>query len=183
MSNPVITRLGINQFWYKHWYSDKFFSENLKQDISINNLVKLYLDYGLTFNSNPLVHDYWYKPTLKKLKQTFLKKKMLSYRRFFYTNQALDIDHSYLLRNKTGEYFPMKFWLFRYSGWVIFSVKWFKPFKVSKKTRFFSKTHLNVSSIFEVSKTHNNLTNLKRLKIIIYLFLKKFNSLNKEYFF
>ena len=32
MGYPVITRLGINQMWYKYWYSDKAYATNIIQD-------------------------------------------------------------------------------------------------------------------------------------------------------
>ena len=58
MGNPVITRLGINQFWYKHWYSDTTTSQNIKQDDSFEKLINIYLNYGLSFNTNPFIHEY-----------------------------------------------------------------------------------------------------------------------------
>jgi hypothetical protein len=62
VSSPVITRLGVNQFWYRHWYND--FGVNFLRSLHAGNLVesllKIYLDYGLFFRSNPLVHTYWF---------------------------------------------------------------------------------------------------------------------------
>ena len=55
------------------------------------------------------------------------------FRRYFYTNDTLSIEHSYLIRNKTPEFFPMRTWIMKYAGWVIFSVQWFKPLKIKPK--------------------------------------------------
>ena len=78
MGNPVITRLGINQFWYKHWYSDSSRQLNLKQDDSLSLLLDLYLNYGLTFKSNPFIHEYWYKRFSKKIRTYEQEKKIQS---------------------------------------------------------------------------------------------------------
>jgi hypothetical protein len=58
MGYPVVTRIGINQFWYHHWYSDVNYSSNLKQDNLFDKLVYMYLRYGLTLQNNPFFHEY-----------------------------------------------------------------------------------------------------------------------------
>ena len=108
ISSPVITRLGVNQFWYKHWYSDTMHADYLKQDKFLTKLIRLYLNYGLTYKSNLFIHEYWYKPNYKRLRTENTLDYSKCFRRFFYTNDTLGIEHSYLLRNKTPEYFPMK---------------------------------------------------------------------------
>ena len=184
MGNPIITRLGINQFWYKNWYSDKLFSTNLHQDKSFEFLLKLYLDYGLTFSSNSFIHEYWYRPSYKKFRTLNHTQNMNSYRRFFYTNDSLEIDHSYLLRNKTGEYFPMRNWFFRYLNWIVLTVQWFKPVKKKiSKNNLLRSLNGSVDSVHEISKLRNLNSNILRLKFLIYLFFKKYNISKKEYLF
>jgi hypothetical protein len=184
MSNPVITRLGINQFWYRHWYSDKLFSENLQQDTSFTTFVKFYLDHGLTHTSYPFIHEYWYKPTVKKLRTSQAISNMRFYRRFFYSNDVVDIEHSFLLRNHSGEYFPMRMWIFRYLNWIILSVQWFKPIKSKKRPKSTLESKLkHIHSLHEHSHFGYRQSSTRRLKILIHLFLIKFNQLNKEYFF
>ena len=58
MGNPVITRLGIQQFWYNHWYSDKHLSSNLHQDKIFEDLLSMYLTYGLNVKENLFIHEY-----------------------------------------------------------------------------------------------------------------------------
>ena len=48
MGYPVITRIWLNQFWYRHWYSDINFKENLKQDNNFISLIKFL--FKLWFN-------------------------------------------------------------------------------------------------------------------------------------
>jgi hypothetical protein len=170
MGNPVSTRLGVNQFWYKHWYTDSTKTLNLKQDDSFEKLVAFYLQYGLTIQTNPFVHEYWYKRHLRNTR-VVVQSKLNSrfYRRFFYTNDALGIEHSYLIRNKTAEYFPMRTWVLRYGGWLIFSVQWFKPLKIKSNKKLLSRSSSYVGAIVKATPTA---TLTKRVKLLILLSVK-----------
>lgn len=141
MGNPVSTRLGVNQFWYKHWYSDSSRALELRQDESLETLISFYLQYGVTFQTNPFIHEYWYKKNMRNLRIVVQSKKNARFfRRYFYTNDTLSIEHSYLIRNKTPEFFPMRTWVMKYAGWVIFSVQWFKPLKIKPKNTSWRNT-------------------------------------------
>ena len=167
MGNPVSTRLGINQFWYKHWYSDSSKSLELKQDESLEKLITLYLQYGLTFQSNPLIHEYWYRKNMKTVRVNLQdKNNSRFFRRFFYTNDTLGIEHSYLIRNKTPEHFPMRTWVFKYAGWVIFSIQWFKPLKVKSKSNLISRTSSYVGAI---AKPTPRALQSRRVKLLLLL--------------
>ena len=64
MGYPVVTRLGINQFWYKHWYTDSVYKQYVQQDLIFERFIMLYVNYGTTFKNNVFVHEYWYsKPS------------------------------------------------------------------------------------------------------------------------
>jgi hypothetical protein len=147
MGNPVITRLGINQFWYKHWYSDHQYAQVVKEDALITQFTKFYLNHGVIRESNPFVHEYWYRKTYRKIRSQDQKYKNLqAFRRYFYTNERLGIEHSYFIRYRTGEYFPMRLWVMRYGGWLFISVHWFKPLK-SKRSKYFRSRSKTVGSI------------------------------------
>lgn len=181
MSNPVITRLGTNQFWYKHWYSDQTYTANLHQDKSIETLLKFYLDYGLTFNSNPNVHEYWYTSKYKSIRGENPKTNLRFYRRFFYTNDNLSIEHSFFIRHFSGEYFPLRLWILKYSGWVILCVQWFKPIKKKHDPMQGARTFRKKSStLHEFNRPSRN---LQRLKILLLLFNKQLNFKTKNYSF
>jgi len=170
MGNPTILRLGINQIWYKYWYSDTLFKENLHQDNLITTLVSLFFRYGLTYNNNKFLHIFWYKNSI-----TFNKSKY--YKKCYYLNNTLSIEHSFLLRRATEEFFPLKLWLLKYIGWVILSIIWFKPFK--KKQLSLSKfTDINLNFFKK-----NKFSKSKRIKIILIFFIKKINILKKEFIF
>jgi len=108
MGYPVITRLGINQFWYKNWYTDSDFMLNFKQDLIFQELLKFYLNYGLTFTSNLFFNPYFFTKSLRNVSTDYFSKNLKFYRRFFFSNYTLGIEHSYFLRYKTGEYFPLR---------------------------------------------------------------------------
>lgn len=181
MSNPTITRLGINQFWYKHWISDLNYSQNIKQDNLLTTLLQLYFDYGLSHKSNIFIHEYWYKfNNNKKIKlQSEFRAYNMFFRRFFYSNNIVGIEHTFLLRNKTPEYFPMNLWLFKYTNWVVISMNWFKPLK--QKT-FKRHNLISASAINTISKFSSSKNLKKRLKLIYYYFLQ-LNKTNKIYNF
>lgn len=163
MSNPLITRLGSNQFWYRHWYSANNYSNCLRQDSLIEKLLILYLNHGLTLTSSPFVHEHWYGRPYTKTRLSNATDYSKFFRRFFYSNTVVGVEHSYLLRNRTGEYFPMKVWLFRYVGWFVISVQWFKPVK-GKRRRVDSKR--SISQISAATKRTNSPSHLRRLSLI-----------------
>lgn len=177
MGNPVSTRLGVNQFWYKHWYTDSSKSLELKQDDVLEKLISFYLQYGLNFRTHPFMHEYFYKKQLRNIRIHLQKKNNTRFfRRFFYTNDALGIEHSYLIRNKTPEYFPMRTWVLKYSGWVIFSVQWFKPMKLKYKRKLGLRTSSYVGGVAQSTTTP---VSSKRIKLLLLLN----RSVSKQYLF
>ena len=181
MGHPVITRLGVNQFWYKHWYSDSSKQLNLKQDDSLSLLLDLYLNYGLTFKSNPFIHEYWYKKFSKKIRTYEQEKKNTKFfRRFYYTNTNLSIEHSYLIRHKTGEYFPMRHWVMKYGGWIVLQVHWFKPWKVKYKK---SQSKKKASFIGAVSRPRVYKPTVMRLKLSLIALIKSAQGNHNTYHF
>ena len=133
MSNPTITRLGVNQFWYNHWLSDNNYSSFTNQDNINSEFVKSYIDHGANFSNNTFIHEYWYSKKFKKVRTLPARSFMQFYRRQYYSNNVVGIEHSYLIRYTTGEYFPLRTWYLRYKSWLIISIQWFKPDKSKKK--------------------------------------------------
>ena len=162
MGNPVITRLGINQFWYKHWYADQRYHSTLKEDEVLTKLISFYLNYGSVFQSNSFIHEYWYRSNTRKVRLTDqYVKNLRSFQRYFYTNDRLGIEHSYFIRYRTGEYFPMRLWIMRFGNWIFISVHWFKPVKTKKINRVVHKKKY----VGSVSKSSQILRTNKRLSL------------------
>ena len=174
MGYPVITRLGLNQFWYRHWYSDTNFKENLKQDNSFVSLIKFYLNYGLTFSNNVFFHEYFFNKNLKWIRLSNINLNNKFFRKFYFSNSLLGIEHSYFLRYKTGEYFPLRIWLIKYSNWIIINFTCFKPVKTKTKTKkLINKEFSSVNPAFSINSSK---TSFIRYKILFIFFKKKLLS-------
>ena len=116
--------------------------------------------YGVNFNSNIFVNEYWYKKSVvPKLRQS--KIGMQYFKRFFYTNNTLSIEHSFLVRKKTNEFFNFRPWIFLHNNWFIFVLNWYKPPKPYKSTHIVSKpmsTRLKNKNIKSSSALKEKLT-------------------------
>jgi hypothetical protein len=181
MSNPTITRVGINQFWYKHWYSDTALAKNLQHDYLFTNLIQLYLNYGLLLKSNIFLHEYWYK--FYNAKNVKLQYQFRAYntffRRFYYANDIVSIEHTFLLRNTTPEYFPMNLWFFKFTNWIVIAVNWFKPLKQKQQ----KDKYTNSASAINTLTRYSSKSFWKKRWKLLYIFLKKYNKGLKQYLF
>jgi hypothetical protein len=79
----------------------------------------------------------------------------------------LEIEHTYFLRKKTGEFFPLRLWLMRYSNWVIVMFSCFKPIKLKKlnKKKYLKQETHALNPYLRVG------VSAQRIKLL-YLFLK-----------
>ena len=81
---------------------------NFKQDLIFTHLFKMYLNYGLTFSNTLFMHEHFFNYKYKNIRLNLLLKNLRYFRRFYFSNYNLGIEHSYFLRYKTGEYFPLR---------------------------------------------------------------------------
>ncbi len=134
MGFPVITRLGVNQFWYKHWYNDFSYSKYFMQTRLAEDSINIYFSVGVHIQTSLSLHKYW---SLKHIRHSsYLKiqgQKNLYFRQGIFENRAFNVKEYYDVRLDTGEFFPMRNWIFRYNQWVIFCIFWFKPLKIKYK--------------------------------------------------
>jgi len=146
MGYPVITRLGISQFWYSHWYADtrNNYLRNFENSQIFIKLLKLYLKYGLLFSNPIFFHEHFFQRYSKSTRSAISIRNLRYYRKFYFSNYNLSIEHSYLLRYRTGEYFPLRLWLIKYSNWFVLCFNAFKPikrkanFKVKLKSEYYA---------------------------------------------
>lgn len=127
MSNPVINRLGKNQFWYNSFNPKENYIKNNQVNQVIPSLIQNYLNYSISWDYNLMYDAYWYGKHRKHAvytKNTFFKK-------VFFSNTILGIEHSYQIRLTISEYFPFRFWILKYNNWLIIFTSWFKPYKKS----------------------------------------------------
>ena len=173
MGYPVITRLGLNQFWYRHWCtnSNKNYLQNFKQDIVFTQLFKMYVYYGFTFPNTLFFHEFFYNAKSKSIRRAIILKNLKYYRRFYFSNDNLGIEHSYFLRYKTGEFFPLRLWVIKYSNWILLCFNCFKPIKKKSKGKNIMKAEFY--ALTPNLKFETELLKYRRFKLI-FLFLKKF---------
>jgi hypothetical protein len=185
MGNPVITKLGKNQLWYKKWYSDFSYSNKVKTIKTIENVIEMYFKYGFFFTKSLFIHDYWYKKFFKV--RGFYNKEEhhlnLYFRRYYYSHKTLTIEHTYLLRTSTPEYFPLRLYVLKYLNWFIFSVQWFKPSKVSE-SRLKKQSILNSKvMINKITSGSAKTVSNKRLRLLLFLFKKINTNYKTNYLF
>ena len=181
MSYPVVTRLGVNQFWYRHWYTDTLYNQSCHQDLIFEKFVMLYVDYGTNFNQSMFIHEYWYTKPSKAIRLSPLKTYMKYYRKYYYSNTTLGIEHSFLIRNHSGEYFPMRCWILKYNNWIIISLKFFKPLKLKYTTDKSTSLKTSLSSVATSFKYDNS--HKLRLKLFYSYFFKRLSNISNDYTF
>jgi hypothetical protein len=123
--------------------------------------------YGLFYQKNLFYDKFWYKNLLKQATKLKNQNKSLYFRKYYYAHQTLTIEHSYFLRLKTSEYFPLKLYIMRYNNWLVASVQWFKPVKKNIKNKLvYSNSNSNIqlgTNFLKKSQTN------KRVKILFLL--------------
>jgi len=182
MGNPTITRLGRTQFWYKKWYTDLTYNSLLKTTHTLETLLNFYFQYGLFFTNNPLFHNYWYKNKFFKTNNYNQKdkQKSLYFRKYYYAHQTLTIEHSYFIRLKTPEFFPLRLYILKYTNWLVASVQWFKPLKTVKISKSSYGNQKKNSSVYTKVKDR---TKQQRNKILILLLLSFYKKTKLKYYF
>jgi hypothetical protein len=187
MGNPVITRLGRNQFWYKKWFNDWSYSNTFKTINTFESILSIYLSYGFFFTKNMFFFNYWNK-NLLKFKNLYINETQHSntyYRRYYYSHKTLSIEHTYLLRISTPEYFPLRTYFLKYLNWLIVSVQWFKPAKSTTKKIFFQKNN-NLRLVTQGISTKNNIlgkSSTNRFRLLLLLIKNLLNTPSINYYF
>ena len=172
MGYPVVTRLGISQFWYKHWFSDSSYLLYFKNDLHIINLLEIYLNFGITMTKNIFLSKYFFKYLILNINYSL--KNLKFFRKFYFTNSTLGIEHSYLLRYRSGENFRMRYWIIKYSNWVVICFTCFKPNKITRGGKK-SLPGLEVNSLIR-DLSWKKVAQIKRLKLTYLYMYKCYNN-------
>lgn len=160
----------MNTFWYRFWYSDTNYANNVNHDRNFTKLINLYIYYGLSVPHNMFYSNYWYKTSYKTLNAPKY------YRRLTLKNRVLGVDTNYRLRNKTTDVYPMKLWILKYDHWIIINFYWFQPNKKKITWKFRSGRQHEVVQIEKQSV--QVVSNIRKIKTILSnnmmrLYLKK----------
>ena len=178
MGNPSITRLGKTQMWYKNYHSNFQYSNIFKKAFTFENLLNLFFKYGLHYQNNLKLHNFWYKNKTKVQNQNIIQKFNMNkislyFRKFNYAHSTLAIEHSYFLRIQTPEFFPLRLYIMKYSNWLILSVQWFKPLKnTTNRRKVGLNQSINKSVIYKRNWLSHKTPVNNRVKLISF-FLKK----------
>jgi hypothetical protein len=130
------------------------------------------LRYGFFFNKSLFFYNYWYKNFPKKDNFFIKDDEHLNnyYRRYFYSHKTLSIEHSYLLREKTPEYFPLRTYFIKYLNWIVVSVQWFKPAKISYTIK--NTLHKNTNFNIPIKKVYKLTNRNVRYKLYLHIIPK-----------
>lgn len=135
----------------------------------------------MTRNNNPYVHEYWYNSKITRVRTLPSRFYMHYYKRNFYEHETLGIEHTFLIRHRTGEYFPFKTWYMSYNNWIVMSLHWFKP---NKKKRILNPmVDHNYLYIKNNLNSKKNLTSVKENRIVLSYAFNKGTSYPANYVF
>lgn len=84
------------------------YSRNMQLSKAMLFILRIFIDYGLTLINNMFVHEYWYNPKIRGVRTLPSRFYMHYYKRHYYSHETLGIEHTFLIRHKTGEYFPLR---------------------------------------------------------------------------
>jgi hypothetical protein len=165
--------------WYKHYFTDFSYKLMYKLVYNFENLINNYFIYGL-YNYHKLHNVFWYKSFLKNkvIKTTNKINNPLYFRKYYYSHKTLTIDHSYFVRLRTAEFFPLRLYILKYNNWIVTSVQWFKPLKTQN---FTNKTlKLTGNLVFSQDKTRITTSKNRRVKFYTYLIKSYIKSIYKQ---
>ena len=167
MGFPVITRLGINQFWYNHWINDFSYKYQSKATRTAIESIDMYFKFGVTLLNSFNVSNYWFPTTVKKNAILKIKdNKSLYFRRKFVENTKFNVKVSWDYNKTVGEYFPMRTWFMRYSNWTVILTFWFKPIKTKPTNSVLVNNLVNTRRSVIINNNNKNVVSLKRLNLV-----------------
>ena len=103
-SNPVINRTGIIQPWAYQYLPNKTLKFKIKTINTILSIFKNYISHGNTSTPSVLASEFWYGKNLQIKPATSINYAQF-FKRFYYSNSILGIEHSFLIRKQTPEFF------------------------------------------------------------------------------
>jgi len=188
LSNPSITRWGLNLFWYNYWFTDvnKFFQ--FHQDNLINKLLYIYLNYGIFRKTFKHSYRFWNFSNLKIVNDelSYEKDRMMQYLRFSqYKNKMTGELKILSFRIRRKDLHFTKFWILRFHDWLVINVYSLQPLKKKSNIGKFLKKikHPRPASLLRKFKVNKLKKNLIR-HVLIFNFFKSLDlNFNNKYFF
>jgi hypothetical protein len=180
MSSPSINRWGLNLFWYRFSFNDKNFSQNFHKDDAADNLIYLFLNYGVLHPQNLFFSKYWFKKTNKIF---FNEHTTKYYRVVNFKNLLLNINSFYYTRIKLKNIYFSKIWILKYQSWIIINFYSFQPIPQSVLLKKKKNLYTNRELDFYAQKIKRNQLFFKRFKILYFFLLNTLLHTSKYYKF
>lgn len=174
MSNPVISRWGLNLFWYRHWYTDKNYHLSLQHDDAINKLLHTFLNFGISFPVNIFIHKYWFKNY--KYKNYFNEHVTKYYRIINFKNFITQEINSYNVRIRIENIYQSKIWILKFQHWILVNFYCFTPLK-KRQVEAIRNNQWQFFDTF-LTKSSHHFKNYKRLKFVFFFIS---NQLRKHF--
>jgi hypothetical protein len=159
-ASPIINKSGSIQPWNKIYYSNKLLRLRLKQSSNFLLILNLHLLYSNNFKSHPFLSNFWYKKAWTS-RRLAVSSPSLFFKRKYYSNSILGIEHSFLIRRSTKELFSFSARVLLYSQWFIFIITWFKP---QKNNKLSSKNSSTANRKFSNSTSRHGLSPANQLE-------------------
>jgi hypothetical protein len=172
MSNPSINRWGLNLFWYKFWFADNKYFLSSQHDFLIEKLVRTYLNFGILYPTIVFIHKYWYKRY--KFQNYYNTHNTKYYRIMNFKNLITkEIEH-YNERIRIENIYQSRIWILKFQNWILINFYCFNPIKKRQLNNHKLKKSLD-TDVF-LTKKKSNIFFYKRLKLLIFYFLKRNND-------
>lgn len=165
INNPIVTRSGVNVFWYHFWYSYKTYNTRVHKNKLVLNLIKIFLRYGLNLPKNIFFSKYWFRnyKTIYKPKHYF--------RWSVFINNLSGLESKHRLRLTSNLFYKSKTHLFIYNKWLIIITQWFDPDKRrAHRLKNMNQKSFQNFTLLQASKT----LHLKRASIVRVFFSANF---------
>lgn len=169
ISNPSISRWGINLFWYKYWFQDFYKQLNIQKDIIFETLVYYYIFFGFQFSHNHLKNIRWLSS------KHFPKDDFKNFTLQYYREVEISNKYNYdivldIFRIKSSDLLHSRFWLMKFQNWIIINFYAFQPNKRNKLS--VKKFDMKTAVVTEKKKSYSFIKKFKFLTFFYNYFIK-----------
>lgn len=180
ISSPGINRWGSNLFWYNFWFNDKKRNQNIHLDSLINELVYVYVKYGLYSNKSLFLNKIRFFNFDDQIKKYQLRHDSAYFRSVEFKNRVLNETNILKIRIGKKNTYKSRIWILKYQNWLVINYYCFQPLtKKNKKRNIFRKR--SVDAVVESNKCSSSI--LFKYGVFFNFFFNKFNSTNPYYSF
>lgn len=180
ISNPGINRWGSNLFWYNFWFNDKTRNQNIHLDSLINELVYIYIKYGLYTNKSIFINKSRFLNAGAEIRNYQSNHDSIYFRAVEFKNRVLNETSILKIRINKKNMYKSRLWLLKYQNWLVINYYCFQPLsKKNRKKVVFKKK--SVDSIIESNYYSKNI--LFKYNVFFNFFFNKLKTPSAYYTF